>query len=165
MNQLILDSERVEELQQQGWVVTKDEPVLTYTDSIIHKVQVKKDDREFGSIANTRTIALDGLRTTIAQHENESLDLSWLPFPAEVIDVQTKAAEAADLTCGVGDQLRRLREKEGVSQRQLADKVGFGKSLIGWFEFGARNLPLTKLVKIAQALGYEVEIRFKKKQR
>lgn len=73
MNQLILDSERVEELRLMGWDITRDHAAAPPEfDSPIHVVRVKKNDYELGAYADTRSRALDRLRTSIAQHEKRT---------------------------------------------------------------------------------------------
>lgn len=49
--------------------------------------------------------------------------------------------------------LRRYRDKVGLSQQQLADKVGITKSYISSLELGYRAPNLNLLVRIALALG------------
>lgn len=48
--------------------------------------------------------------------------------------------------------LRRYRDAAGLSQQQLADRVGIGKSYISSLELGYRAPNLNLLVKLAQAL-------------
>lgn len=48
--------------------------------------------------------------------------------------------------------LRRYRDAAGLSQQQLADRVGIGKSYISALELGYRAPNLNLLVKLAQAL-------------
>ena len=48
--------------------------------------------------------------------------------------------------------LRRYRDAAGLSQQDLADRVGIGKSYISSLELGYRAPNLNLLVKIADAL-------------
>ena len=48
--------------------------------------------------------------------------------------------------------LRRYRDAAGLSQQELADSVGIGKSYISSLELGYRAPNLNLLVKIADAL-------------
>ena len=52
--------------------------------------------------------------------------------------------------------LRRLREKRGMTQEELAAEVGVGQAMISLLENGARlpSLPLT--IKLAQALDVTI---------
>ena len=49
--------------------------------------------------------------------------------------------------------LRRYRDKAGLSQQELADLVGIGKSYISSLELGYRAPNLNLLVKIASSLN------------
>lgn len=54
------------------------------------------------------------------------------------------------------DELRRIREKRGLSQQSLADRAGVTKSTVYEAETGRRTPMLDSLGKIADALGVEV---------
>ena len=56
--------------------------------------------------------------------------------------------------------LMQLREKEGLSQRQLAEKVGKPQSTIARIERGTINVSIGVLSEIAHKLGKTLEIRF-----
>lgn len=49
--------------------------------------------------------------------------------------------------------LRRYRNEAGLSQQQLADRVGISKSYLSFLELGYRAPNLNLLVKLADALG------------
>jgi transcriptional regulator with XRE-family HTH domain len=55
----------------------------------------------------------------------------------------------------VGHVIRRLREKRGISQEELAYKSGLHRTYIGLVERGQANLTLVTLKKIAIALNTE----------
>jgi predicted transcriptional regulator len=57
-------------------------------------------------------------------------------------------------------ELRALREKRGLSQRQLAELVGTTQSAIARLEGGRISPSLPTLDRIAAALGAEVTITF-----
>jgi len=56
--------------------------------------------------------------------------------------------------------LMRLRESEGLTQRQLAEKVGKPQSTIARIENGSMNVSYGILNEIAAGLGKKLEIRF-----
>jgi predicted transcriptional regulator len=56
--------------------------------------------------------------------------------------------------------LMRLREAEGLTQRQLAEKVGKPQSTIARIENGNMNVSYGILSEIAAGLGKKLEIRF-----
>lgn len=49
--------------------------------------------------------------------------------------------------------LRRYRDTAGLSQQELADRVGIAKSYVSSLELGYRAPSLNLLVKIARSLG------------
>jgi transcriptional regulator with XRE-family HTH domain len=50
------------------------------------------------------------------------------------------------------NKLRRLREAAGLSQGELADRIGSFQTKISAWESGARGIPLDKAILIAHAL-------------
>jgi predicted transcriptional regulator len=56
--------------------------------------------------------------------------------------------------------LMRLRESEGLTQRQLAEKVGKPQSTIARIENGNMNVSYGILSEIAAGLDKRLEIRF-----
>lgn len=53
----------------------------------------------------------------------------------------------------VGDNIRTIREKRGLSQLQLAVRCGFEKSNMSRIEAGRTNLTIKNIWKISVALG------------
>ena len=62
-----------------------------------------------------------------------------------------------DLNKAVGGNLRRLRNKLGVSQDEFADLAGLHRTYIGAVERGERNITLDTLQRIATALKVDAE--------
>ena len=54
-----------------------------------------------------------------------------------------------------GKNIRRLRERRGLSQEEFADKSEFDRSYIGGIERGERNPSLTAVFRLASALDIE----------
>lgn len=63
----------------------------------------------------------------------------------------------ADILELVGKRIRDIRKSKSLSQEQLGEKSGFHFTYIGGLERGERNISLSNLAKIAEAL--EVDIR------
>ncbi|MEQ1780145.1 MAG: helix-turn-helix transcriptional regulator [Hyphomonadaceae bacterium] len=61
-----------------------------------------------------------------------------------------------DVRKRVGGNTRRLREKQGISQEELADRAGLHRTYISGVERGVRNPTVVVLQKIADALGVEL---------
>ena len=53
----------------------------------------------------------------------------------------------------VGQGLRAIRKKRGLSQEALADKAGLDRAHLGRIERGERNVSLLNLVRIANGLS------------
>lgn len=51
-----------------------------------------------------------------------------------------------------GKRIKQLRKKKGLSQEDLAFKIGVDRSYMGFVERGERNPTLDKIAKIAKAL-------------
>ena len=59
----------------------------------------------------------------------------------------------------IGEQLKAERTKAGLTQEQLADKIGTKKSFISRVERGRADIRLSTLVKLFQGLGRQVSVR------
>ncbi|ROR95608.1 DNA-binding XRE family transcriptional regulator [Salana multivorans] len=55
----------------------------------------------------------------------------------------------------VGENLRLIRMKRGLSQEQFADVLGVHRTYMGGVERGERNLTLKSLERIAGHLGVD----------
>jgi transcriptional regulator with XRE-family HTH domain len=53
----------------------------------------------------------------------------------------------------LGRNLRRLRESEGMSQEEFAEKLGYHRTYLGGVERGERNLTLRSVERIADLTG------------
>ena len=58
----------------------------------------------------------------------------------------------ADMYAQIGGEIRRRREGLGLSQAQLADKIGVGRTSITMIERGAQAILVHQLLQIAKAL-------------
>lgn len=59
------------------------------------------------------------------------------------------------------EQLRNARKAMDITQEVLAERVGTKKSNISRFESGTYNPSLDFLVKVADSLGKQVQIKIK----
>ena len=77
-------------------------------------------------------------------------------------EVGTPERDEFDLECDafiIGEQLKEKRIKAGLTQEQLADKVGTKKSFVSRVERGHSDIQLSTLVKLFQGLGHDVRLR------
>ncbi len=56
--------------------------------------------------------------------------------------------------------IAEMRQKQKMTQKELAKRIGSNQSVISRIEKGIENITLGKLRKIAEALGAKVELRF-----
>jgi transcriptional regulator with XRE-family HTH domain len=72
---------------------------------------------------------------------------------------------AAEAEMMLEHQLAVLRDKEGVTQAELARRLGVSQPVVARFESGRKNrgVELATIVRHAAALGYEFVASFKKK--
>lgn len=61
-----------------------------------------------------------------------------------------------------GERIRTFRKERGMSQIDLANKVGIDRSYIGFLERGERNPSLEMIIKIAEALNVTPDELLKK---
>lgn len=62
----------------------------------------------------------------------------------------------------IGKNIRLLRGKAGLTQQQLADKIGMSQSIVGKLEMETRSMKIETLEKIANALEVDIsELIFK----
>jgi len=59
----------------------------------------------------------------------------------------------------IGEQLKDERLKAGLTQEQLADKIGTKKSFISRVERGRADIQLSTLVKLFRGLGRQISVR------
>ena len=77
-------------------------------------------------------------------------------------EVGTPERDEFELECDafiIGEQLKEKRIKAGLTQEQLADKVGTKKSFVSRVERGHSDIQLSTLVKLFQGLGHNVRLR------
>lgn len=56
---------------------------------------------------------------------------------------------AANLNLVIGQNIKTLREKMGLTQEALAQYLGTKREYIGYYEIGHRNIPSAQLTKLA----------------
>ena len=71
------------------------------------------------------------------------------------------AYEHARSAYELGQVVREHREERGLSQRELAERMGTTQSVVGRLEAGGSTPTITTLELIADALGLRLELRFR----
>ena len=59
----------------------------------------------------------------------------------------------------IGEQLKEERRKAGLTQEELAEKIGTKKSFISRVENGKVDIQLSTLVRVFRGLGRQVSVR------
>lgn len=59
----------------------------------------------------------------------------------------------------IGEQLKDERRRAGLTQEQLADRIGTRKSFISRVERGHADIQLSTLVKLFRGLGRHISVR------
>ena len=59
-----------------------------------------------------------------------------------------------------GDAIRAIRKEQGISQEAFALKCGLDRSYFGAVERGERNVSLTNILRIAEALEVRPAVLF-----
>ncbi len=57
----------------------------------------------------------------------------------------------------LGKQIQKMRKNKGLTQEQLAEKLGVTLTYVGYFEIGYRVPNMKMLCKIADILGVKVK--------
>ena len=76
--------------------------------------------------------------------------------------VCTPEREQFEMECDafiIGEQLKDERLRAGLTQEQLAEKVGTKKSFISRVERGHADIQISTLVKLFRGLGRQVSVR------
>ncbi len=63
----------------------------------------------------------------------------------------------------ISKKFQKYRKSGKMTQEEVASAAGISRSSLARFESGRHNPTLEGLLKIADAMGYRVEIRFVKK--
>ncbi len=79
----------------------------------------------------------------LSDHERSDFDITYL---------------AAQLAIQVGEKIRDVRESHGVSQRELATRMGTSQAAVARLEAGGVGSTLTTLQKVALALNVRLTV-------
>jgi len=60
----------------------------------------------------------------------------------------------------LGEQLKALRQKEGITQEKLAEITGTKTYVISKIENGKSNFPLTTIFKLFRGVGHPISLNF-----
>jgi len=88
---------------------------------------------------------------------------SWKTFKKELLKNEkfTKEYRKLEPQYAVISQMINLRTKKGITQKELAEKIGTKQSAIARLESGNFNPTFDFLQKTAKALGTKLVVNFK----
>jgi ribosome-binding protein aMBF1 (putative translation factor) len=94
---------------------------------------------------------------------------SWKELQAKKLSSMTieeraeydQAYGEAQLAAEVGERIHAAREAAGLSQRELARRMGTSQAAIDRLESGGVGATLTTLQRVATALGLEVNVELR----
>lgn len=87
------------------------------------------------------------------ERSRSTASLKTLEKLAAVLEVSTSSLLRSGQQDSLGAKLKRLREKNGLTQKELAQQVGISHSLIGQIETDRIQPSLSTLSSLAEALG------------
>lgn len=87
---------------------------------------------------------------------------TWEEMKRERADspARRRGYERAGRTIRLATEIHQLREKRGLSQRELAERLGTTQSAVARLEAGNVSPSLPTLDKVAEALGVELVVSF-----
>lgn len=56
-----------------------------------------------------------------------------------------------------GEKLRKIRNEAGITQKELADKIGVKRTTVSGYETEGKEPPYNTLIKIAQTLNCSID--------
>lgn len=65
-----------------------------------------------------------------------------------------------DITPFIGDAVRALRTKSGLSQEEFAHRAGLDRTYVSGIERGVRNPTVASLQRVSDALGITLDVIF-----
>lgn len=95
------------------------------------------------------------LSVTVSSSMSMYYDYWWLPLAA--LPTHTPALEggSVDIKQAVGKRIKRVRQRNGLTQDELAEKVSLSPKYISGIERGVENPTMDNLIRLAKALDVE----------
>lgn len=108
-------------------------------------------------MGNTRRRACRCGRTAGAAHSIRAV-------PDDPLEAATRPWECPGNQRDVASFIRRARETCGLTQRQLAERLGSTQSVVARWETGDHEITMKALTRIADALEVEILVSFGSKE-
>jgi transcriptional regulator with XRE-family HTH domain len=65
----------------------------------------------------------------------------------------------------IGDYIKQLRKLKGLTQAEISEQIGIKPGTYAQFETGRTNMTLSTINRIADALGYDLNVSFSLKKK
>ncbi|WP_338874928.1 helix-turn-helix transcriptional regulator [Spirosoma sp. SC4-14] len=62
----------------------------------------------------------------------------------------------------IGSLIRKARMEQGLTQKELGEKIGVGEPTVNKYESGKQNLTVETLKRVADALDMQIKVTFYK---
>ena len=72
---------------------------------------------------------------------------------AQLVEVSPAVKREMDWSCAIIDKIDAILKRDGISQRELAKRIGCNETQITRWTRGLPNFTLSSLAKLSEALG------------
>lgn len=131
--------------QEQGAEVTQE--------GIGRKIRDLREQRGLTLSQVSQRAGLSAAHVSEVERGLSAASLKTLEKLAEVLEVSTAVLLGKDECDPLGERMRRLRERMGLTQKELAESVEVSHALVGQIENGRLTPSVATLSKLATALG------------
>jgi transcriptional regulator with XRE-family HTH domain len=122
-------------------------------ETIGKKIRVLREQRGWSLGELSRRADLSPAHLSEVERGLSAASLKVLEKIAEVLEVPSAVLLGSEEVDALGDRMRRLRERVGLTQKELADAVGVTGALVGQIETGRMQPSVSTLTRLAHALG------------
>lgn len=140
------------ELTEEHQPAKEAEPEITQ-ESIGKRIRELREQKGMTLGEMARRADMSAAHLSEVERGLSAASLKTLDKVAEVLQIST-AVLLGSVDCDpLGERLRRLRERVGLTQKELAEHVGVSHALVGQVETGRLQPSVATLTRLASALG------------
>lgn len=148
----VAEAELAAEDQPAAPVVTDLNPELT-PERIGRRIRELREEKEFSMNQLARKAGLSAAHLSEVERGLTAASLKTLEKLADVLEVPVAVLLGSAECDPLGERLRRLRERVGLTQKELAEMVGVSHTLVGQVETGRLVPSVATLTRLAGVLG------------
>ncbi len=90
----------------------------------------------------------------------KNTNVSLNEWSKQFLPAQKKKAKKANDYYAVVEEFKKIRKELGLTQQDVANKIGLDRTVITKIETGARNTTLNSLILFAEGMGKKLKISF-----